>query len=140
MAKQLHALILDLEHYDNNSHTLKVLKVVNQKIVFPAFYRTKSRLQLLHMKDKRGSWYIDILISGDKVKVVHKKDQLIESSLDFNKIDVEFTFSLVLEIDLIENRLTDIHIEIPHVLISQDLSREEKEHYEELFAKSIIIH
>lgn len=140
MAKQLHSLVSDLEKIDKHTLTLSVLKLVNQKIVFPAFYCAKSRLNLSHMKDKRGSWYIDIFVSADRVKVVHRKGQLIESAEDFNRIDVEFTFSLILEIDLTQNLLSDIYIKIPHVNISEDLTIEERERYENLFERSKIIY
>lgn len=99
----------------------------------------KHTLGFQNTKDKRGTWYIDVHIRHGGIRVIHRKTQLVESRKNFSEIDVEFTFHFIMELNASCSEIVDSHIEIKDVIISDNLSQEERNHYKELFEKHMYI-
>eukprot|EP01128_Nolandella_sp_AFSM9_P009659 TRINITY_DN6296_c0_g1_i1.p1 TRINITY_DN6296_c0_g1~~TRINITY_DN6296_c0_g1_i1.p1 ORF type:complete len:282 (+),score=57.69 TRINITY_DN6296_c0_g1_i1:43-846(+) len=105
--------------------SMLVLKLVHQRIIFPAFYCLKDIIQpsVGRFKDKRGCWTVEILINPDQsVQVIHHKRQQ-SVDLDANNEPLfEFDWSLCISVDLEQGSiLPTIEIRLSNLYLSSSL-------------------
>jgi len=60
-----------------NSPSVKLLKGMHQRILFPAYYYIKHLLRFPQMKDKAGAWQIIVTLDKDNTQIRHKKSQIV---------------------------------------------------------------
>mmetsp|Transcript_15472 Transcript_15472/g.60493 ORF Transcript_15472/g.60493 Transcript_15472/m.60493 type:complete len:281 (-) Transcript_15472:96-938(-) len=96
-SQQLKSFLTEVVPHD--SRLDHVLSLCHQKIVFPAFYSIKTKLQdHLEFKDKRGSWVLQLFFERGKCRVVHSKVQTAKP--DFESGIEEFSFKWELTVVL----------------------------------------
>jgi len=142
MSAPLRMWLIDIEEKtDDDPPTIRVLKMANQRVMFPAFWCLKSKLRLPTMRDKRGTWHISFLIHGDRVEVVHTKTQLLDNPSSPMKEEGEFEIALVLSISALPTceHLNSVHMEVRNVVLNADLSPEGRDAWQLKFDKNHII-
>jgi hypothetical protein len=143
MSGPLRTLLIDIESKcgEEVPVTIKLLKMANQRVMFPAFWCLKSKLNLNTMRDKRGTWHISFILHEDRVEVIHSKTQLVDNREVAMKEEGEFEIALVLALapaNTCEN-LTEIYMEIRNVVLEADITPEDRDAWQALFDKHHMI-
>eukprot|EP01126_Amoeba_proteus_P049015 TRINITY_DN5703_c0_g1_i10.p1 TRINITY_DN5703_c0_g1~~TRINITY_DN5703_c0_g1_i10.p1 ORF type:complete len:371 (-),score=106.07 TRINITY_DN5703_c0_g1_i10:49-1161(-) len=81
------------------SSVVRILKALNQKVLFPAYYHIKETMGGIQIKDKANTWTVVIMLEEDKVSIQHQKTQIIpqwvldNTSFDNSEV-ISFQWSL----------------------------------------------
>jgi len=108
------------------STTIRLLKGVNQKLLFPAYYRVKHTFRYVQMNDKPNTWMVDVIFGEDSIVVSHNKIQVIPGwALDKSRSGPEeaasFKWALKLSFDPAVTQLKDVNWEIVSGMVDEDL-------------------
>lgn len=137
MSGPLRTWLIDIESKTGEDvpPTLKVLKVANQRVMFPAYWCLKSKLRLANMRDKRGTWHMNFMVHSDRVEVIHTKTQMLDNQTVALKEEGEFEVALVLKISSPPecDTLTSIHMEIRNLVLAADLTPEARDAWQSKF-------
>jgi hypothetical protein len=99
----------------DSSPLIRVLKCVNQKVMFPPFHCLKQLLKLDRLKDVAGSWRIAIQFGRDVIRVVHSKLQDIPDPEDISTFLGRFQWHLVFELSSATQELVAIELVVDEV-------------------------
>eukprot|EP01112_Ceratiomyxa_fruticulosa_P022515 TRINITY_DN826_c1_g1_i1.p1 TRINITY_DN826_c1_g1~~TRINITY_DN826_c1_g1_i1.p1 ORF type:complete len:313 (-),score=59.18 TRINITY_DN826_c1_g1_i1:419-1357(-) len=115
------------EIIDDQSITMKILKVCHQKILLPGYYTLKSQIHPdLPFRDARGSWRIIITINPDEITVVHRKRQQSTSANTEGAPDFEFEWVLTITFDKELNSMQDCSVRVCDITIRNDIDEIKK--------------
>jgi len=117
----------------DTSSTVRLLKAMNQKLLFPAYYHIKHFLKSVQMNDKPNTWTIDVIFEPGTVTVCHRKIQIIPSwAFEPTKTTLEeaasFKWELKLSFDPTVSQPTEVACNIISGKVDETLLP--KEHYE----------
>lgn len=143
MSGPLRTLLIDIESQrgDDVPITVKVLKLANQRVMFPAFWCLKSKLQLSSLRDKRGTWRIIFSVHPDGVEVRHLKDQIVDDPQDSTREEGEFEIALVLKLLALPecDSLTDVHMAITKYTLVDDINAARLDYWRGRFERNRVI-
>jgi len=71
------------------SPSIKLLKGMHQKMLFPAYYYVKYLLRMPQMKDKPGTWKIFVVVTDTQVFIRHRKSQIVHAWMVSNSTPPE---------------------------------------------------
>lgn len=134
-SQQLKSFLTEVVPHD--SRLDHVLSLCHQKIVFPAFYSIKTKLQdHLEFKDKRGSWVLQLFFEKGKCRVVHSKIQTAKP--DFESGIEEFSFKWELTVvlsGLLLEYVEKIDVNVVNVDVHESVSEERAQEIRGIFAE-----
>jgi len=142
MSGPLRMWLIDVEEKtDDDPPTVRLLKMANQRVMFPAFWCLKSKLRIPTMRDKRGTWHINFVIRKDGAEVIHTKTQLLDNASSPMKEEGEFEIALILRMSPLPSceNLDSVHMEIRNVVLAADLSSAARDAWQLKFDQNHII-
>jgi len=128
LGEQLYSFFLNLLKQHGETQTLLILKAIQQKIIFPAYYCMREYLEpnLGSFKDVYGSWVVQLEIDGDVVVVKHIKQQQSITTRADEIPDYQFTWQLVIPVNIVTKSLVYEEIRIEFIQISVNEHLEER--------------
>eukprot|EP00005_Dracoamoeba_jomungandri_P000888 CAMPEP_0174251788 /NCGR_PEP_ID=MMETSP0439-20130205/1503_1 /TAXON_ID=0 /ORGANISM="Stereomyxa ramosa, Strain Chinc5" /LENGTH=295 /DNA_ID=CAMNT_0015332201 /DNA_START=64 /DNA_END=951 /DNA_ORIENTATION=+ len=113
----------------------KVMKACHQKMIFSAFYCIKNRIwDKLPFKDKRGTWFIYVLIRPNNVvEIRHRKTQTGKPEGFEQEGDFAFSWELRLVTSANMEELESISIHITTISFKDEIKKKRRQQIEKLF-------
>jgi len=119
--EQLFGFFTHLKKFHGETLSVLVLKAIQQKIIFPAFYCMKEFLEPVMgpFKDLRGTWIVTLEFKDDLVIVGHTKQQESINTIE-DLPQYEFTWQLIIPIHIPNQSIISDELKINLLSIKED--------------------
>mmetsp|Transcript_13891 Transcript_13891/g.19157 ORF Transcript_13891/g.19157 Transcript_13891/m.19157 type:complete len:561 (-) Transcript_13891:126-1808(-) len=130
LGKAFREFITQDKAFQEESYFFDIIRCINQEIPFPIVKMLRDSIHgQLPFKDKRGSWYIRVLVFPHEIVVKHIKTNMAYTSEPNQQF--EFTWELVLTI--CENHTVRYDFQIFDVSIGKQVPEKTRNMIEEVF-------